>query len=49
MRKYIYCIVAILCQGLSVLGQSHGLEFSSHEVVPEHRTALDLTPALRIA
>lgn len=44
MRKYIYCIVAFLCQGLSVLGQSHGLEFSSHEVVPEHRTALDVTP-----
>ncbi|MET0244269.1 MAG: hypothetical protein ABW174_12405, partial [Flavitalea sp.] len=24
-------------------GQSHGLQFSSHEVVPEKRTALDLT------
>ncbi|WP_298709943.1 hypothetical protein [Chitinophaga sp.] len=44
MRKYIYCIIACLCQGFAVMGQSHGLEFSSHEVVPEHRTALDLTP-----
>ncbi|MGE7776091.1 hypothetical protein ACQKLP_15285 [Chitinophaga sp. NPDC101104] len=44
MRKYIYCIVACLCQGFVAMGQSHGLEFSSHEVVPEHRTALDLTP-----
>ncbi|WP_157962839.1 hypothetical protein [Chitinophaga deserti] len=44
MRKYIYCIIACLCQGYVAMSQSHGLEFSSHEVVPEHRTALDLTP-----
>lgn len=44
MRKYIYCIIACLCQGFAAMSQSHGLEFSSHEVVPEHRTALDLTP-----
>lgn len=28
----------------SVLCQSHGLRFSSHEVVPEKRTSLNLTP-----
>lgn len=44
MRKYIYCIIACLSQGYVAMSQSHGLEFSSHEVVPEHRTALDLTP-----
>ncbi len=31
-----------------VFGQSYGLRFSSHEVVPEKRTSLDLTPTAPI-
>ena len=47
MRKYFYLftVYIIICSAAS--GQSHGLEFSSHEVVPEKRTSLDLTPADR--
>lgn len=44
MRKYFYCLLYILLSVQAASGQSHGLEFSSHEVVPEKRTSLDLTP-----
>lgn len=37
----IFFGISICCKGLA---QSHGLQFSSHEVVPEKRTSLNLTP-----
>ncbi|GEP94561.1 galactose oxidase [Chitinophaga cymbidii] len=44
MRKYFYCLIYIILSVQAASGQSHGLEFSSHEVVPEKRTSLNLTP-----
>lgn len=45
MGKYFYCLLYIILTVQAANGQSHGLEFSSHEVVPEKRTSLDLTPS----
>lgn len=48
MQKYfLITLLAVLsfCDGS---GQSHGLQFSSHEVVQEKRTSLNLTPKEKI-
>src|SRR3984957_1784139 len=44
MKRLLFCITAILLIRTSDLAQSYGLIFSSHEVVQEKRTSLDLTP-----
>lgn len=44
MGRYFYCLLHIILTVQFANGQSHGLAFSSHEVVPEKRTSLDLTP-----
>lgn len=44
MGKYIFFICWTLVYSHIIFGQSHGLGFSSHEVVPEKRTSLHLTP-----
>jgi len=43
MGRYIL-LVLLGCVCQVGYGQSHGLRFSSHEVVPEKRTSLNLTP-----
>lgn len=48
MWKIIYCLSAILIISHAGFSQSHGLGFSSHEVVPEKRTSLHLTSAEQI-
>lgn len=48
MWKIIRCLSAILLVCHAGFSQSHGLGFSSHEVVPEKRTSLHLTPAEEI-
>lgn len=46
MGKYIFLLSSFIILLTNVIrGQSHGLQFSSHEVVPEKRTSLNLTPA----
>ena len=45
MRKYVFLLLAFNLFSCIVICQSHGLQFSSHEVVPEKRTALNLTSA----
>ena len=44
MRKYIYLLLCLLLVSGKLLSQSYGLQFSSHEVIPEKRTSLNLTP-----
>ncbi len=44
MKRLLFCIAAILLIRTSDLAQSYGLVFSSHEVVQEKRTSLDLSP-----
>ena len=44
MRKYFSLLLGLTFFSFVVYGQSHGLQFSSHEVVPEKRTSLNLTP-----
>ncbi|GGA97223.1 hypothetical protein [Puia dinghuensis] len=44
MKRLLNCIAAVLLFGTSAHAQSYGLVFSSHEVVQEKRTALDLSP-----
>ena len=48
MGKYIFCICWALVYSHIIFGQSHGLGFSSHEVVPEKRTSLHLTPGVPV-
>jgi two-component SAPR family response regulator len=43
MGRYFLLVLFSLIAQVG-LGQSHGLRFSSHEVVPEKRTSLNLTP-----
>lgn len=43
MGKYILSVIFTFICYCTGFGQSHGLEFSSHEVVPEKRTGLQLT------
>ena len=42
MGKYLL-LIAFLFLSITGYEQSHGLQFSSHEVVPEQRTSLDIT------
>ncbi|MGX5816913.1 hypothetical protein ACWKWU_01880 [Chitinophaga lutea] len=44
MRTHLFIIILFVVSWQTGAGQSHGLEFSSHEVVAEKRTSLDLTP-----
>jgi hypothetical protein len=44
MKRLLFCITAILSIPKSDFAQSYGLIFSSHEVVQEKRTSLDLSP-----
>jgi len=44
LMRYIYCIIISLSFSISAFAQSYGLMFSSHEVVQEKRTSLDLSP-----
>lgn len=43
MKKFIYLILWLLLTSGELFGQSYGLQFSSHEVIPEKRTSLNLT------
>jgi two-component SAPR family response regulator len=42
LRYFLFVLLILVARG--ALCQSHGLRFSSHEVVPEKRTSLNLTP-----
>jgi hypothetical protein len=44
MKRFLFCIAAIVLFQTRDLAQSYGLIFSSHEVVQEKRTSLDLAP-----
>jgi two-component SAPR family response regulator len=44
MRKFLYLIIGLLLCSAELFSQSYGLQFSSHEVIPEKRTSLNLTP-----
>src|SRR5579863_3346833 len=44
MKRLLFCIVVLLTIPASDFAQSYGLIFSSHEVVQEKRTSLDLSP-----
>ena len=44
MKRLLFCIAAIVVFQTRDLAQSYGLIFSSHEVVQEKRTSLDLAP-----
>ena len=45
MLRLILSFLLILMLSQAAVGQSYGLQFSSHEVVAERRTSLNLTPA----
>ncbi|HXB34363.1 MAG TPA: hypothetical protein VNV35_13115 [Puia sp.] len=44
MKRLLICIASILFIPICDFAQSYGLVFSSHEVVQEKRTSLDLSP-----
>ena len=44
MKRYLFCIAVVLSIQNNGFAQSYGLTFSSHEVVQEKRTSLDLSP-----
>ncbi|MCW3112018.1 MAG: galactose oxidase [Segetibacter sp.] len=44
MGKYVLLLLGFLFYSVIGFAQSYGLQFSSHEVVPEKRTSLNLTP-----
>lgn len=44
MKRLLFCIAAIFFFQTSDFAQSYGLIFSSHEVVQEKRTSIDLSP-----
>ncbi len=44
MNKFPFLIIWLLLFTGELFSQSYGLQFSSHEVVPEKRTSLNLTP-----
>ena len=44
MKRLLFCIAAVFFFQAGVFAQSYGLIFSSHEVVQEKRTSLDLSP-----
>ena len=43
MRKFLNVILWLLLFSGKLFSQSYGLQFSSHEEVPERRTSLNLT------
>jgi len=44
MKKFIYLIAGLLLFSGELYSQSYGLQFSSHEAIPEKRTSLNLIP-----
>ena len=48
MKKFLLIAFLAILSFYTGSGQSHGLQFSSHEVVQEKRTSLNLTPKERI-
>src|ERR1700744_4058662 len=44
MKRLLFCIAAVFFFQTSDFAQSYGLIFSSHEVVQEKRTSIDLSP-----
>ncbi len=44
MRIFLYLVTGLLLFSGGVYSQSYGLQFSSHEAIPEKRTSLNLTP-----
>ena len=44
MKKFLYLIISLLSFFGEVYSQSYGLQFYSHEAIPEKRTSLNLTP-----
>jgi two-component SAPR family response regulator len=45
LGKYVLLLIGFLFTSITGYEQSHGLQFASHEVVPEKRTSLHLTSA----
>jgi two-component SAPR family response regulator len=45
MRKFLFLIIGLILCSAELFSQSYGLQFSSHEVIPEKRTSLNLTPS----
>ncbi len=44
MRNFLYLMTGLLLFSGGLYSQSYGLQFSSHEAIPEQRTSLNLTP-----
>ena len=44
MERFFYLIIGFLLLSGELWSQSYGLQFSSHEAIPEKRTSLNLTP-----
>lgn len=44
MRRLVFVICLAVCISMHSLAQSYGLQFNSHEAVPEKRTSLELVP-----
>ena len=44
MRNFLYLMTGLLLFSGGLYSQSYGLQFSSHEAIPEKRTSLNLTP-----
>ena len=44
MKKFIYLMTGLLLFSGELYSQSYGLQFSSHEAIPEKRTSLNLIP-----
>lgn len=44
MKIFLFLITGLLLFSGEVYSQSYGLQFSSHEAIPEKRTSLNLTP-----
>ena len=44
MRIFLYLMTGLLLFSGGLYSQSYGLQFSSHEAIPEKRTSLNLTP-----
>ena len=44
MKIFLYLLTGLLLISGELYSQSYGLQFSSHEAIPEKRTSLNLTP-----
>ena len=44
MKNFLYLITGLLLFSGQLYSQSYGLQFFSHESIPEKRTSLNLTP-----